>query len=571
MALEEVISAINSNLLLNISIILLVATVIAVLAKLLKQPSILAYIITGIILGPLFLKITGPSETIKLFSEIGIAFLLFIVGLSLNFSTLKKTGKTSIIMGVFQIIITTIFGFLLSKALGFSNITSIYISLAITFSSTIIIIKLLSDKNEIDTLYGKILVGLLLVQDFVAIISLIFITSIGNENFNINSAVIIFIKGLSFILLVFISSKYLLKKLFNIVSSSQELLFIASIAWCFLLSSIAYLLGLSLEIGAFLAGVSLTVIPFNHVILNKVKPLRDFFIVIFFVNLGIGMLLSSVSKIIIPALIISIFVIVGKFLILLIIMAIIGYKKRTNFLSSLAIVQISEFSLILINLGLRAGHLTQDIVTLITIVGLITITISSYLIINNDKLYILMSKYLSIFERKKLKEERYKIENNKYDVILFGGHRTGYNIIKSLQNTKKKFLTIDFNPDVISNLKKLGIEAIYGDVSDIDFIEEILRTKPKIVISTIHNLEDNLEIMRLYKKYNKNGIVIVTTKDLVELKTLYEKGADFVILPELLSGQKIADYLRHLNKTQIRKWGKYYYKSIVKEIKAGLI
>ncbi|MBS3149392.1 cation:proton antiporter [Candidatus Woesearchaeota archaeon] len=571
MALEEVISAINSNLLLNISIILLVATVIAVLAKLLKQPSILAYIITGIILGPLFLKITGPSETIKLFSEIGIAFLLFIVGLSLNFSTLKKTGKTSIIMGVFQIIITTIFGFLLSKALGFSNITSIYISLAITFSSTIIIIKLLSDKNEIDTLYGKILVGLLLVQDFVAIISLIFITSIGNENFNINSAVIIFIKGLSFILLVFISSKYLLKKLFNIVSSSQELLFIASIAWCFLLSSIAYLLGLSLEIGAFLAGVSLTVIPFNHVILNKVKPLRDFFIVIFFVNLGIGMLLSSVSKIIIPALIISIFVIVGKFLILLIIMAIIGYKKRTNFLSSLAIVQISEFSLILINLGLRAGHLTQDIVTLITIVGLITITISSYLIINNDKLYILMSKYLSIFERKKLKEERYKIENNKYDVILFGGHRTGYNIIKSLQNTKKKFLTIDFNPDVISNLKKLGIEAIYGDVSDIDFIEEILRTKPKIVISTIHNLEDNLEIMRLYKKYNKKGTVIVTTKDLVELKTLYEKGADFVILPELLSGQKIADYLRHLNKTQIRKWGKYYYKSIVKEIKAGLI
>ena len=571
MALGEVISAINSNLLLNISIILLVATVIAVLAKLLKQPSILAYIITGIILGPLFLKITGPSETIKLFSEIGIAFLLFIVGLSLNFSTLKKTGKTSIIIGIFQIIITTIFGFLLSKALGFSNIVSIYISLAVTFSSTIIIVKLLSDKNEIDTLYGKILVGLLLVQDFVAIISLIFITSLGNENFNINSALIIFIKGLSFILLVFISSKYLLKKLFNIVSSSQELLFIASIAWCFLLSSIAYLLGLSLEIGAFLAGVSLTVIPFNHVILNKVKPLRDFFIVIFFVNLGIGMLLNSVSKIIIPALIISIFVIVGKFLILLIIMAIIGYKKRTNFLSSLAIVQISEFSLILVNLGLKAGHLTQDIVTLITIVGLITITISSYLIINNDKLYILMSKYLSIFERKKLKEERYKIENNKYEVILFGGHRTGYNIIKSLQTSKKKFLTVDFNPDVISNLKKQNIEAIYGDVSDHDFLEELLRIKPKIVISTIHNLEDNLEIIRTFRRFNKNGIIFVTTKDLIELKELYEKGADFVVLPELLTGQKIADYVRHLDKKAIKKWGKYYYKSISKEIKDGLI
>lgn len=571
MVLEEVLQVISSNLLLNISVILLIATIVAILAQLFKQPSILAYIITGIILGPLFLKVTGPSETIHLFAEIGIAFLLFIVGLSLNFSTLKKTGKSSVIIGIFQITITTILGFLLSKALGFSNIVSIYIALALTFSSTVIIVKLLSDKNEIDSLYGKILVGLLLVQDFVAILSLILITSLGNGDLNINSAISIVFKGLGFIILVFLSSKYLIKKIFNLVSTSQELLFIASIAWCFLLSSVAYLLGLSLEIGAFLAGVSLTVIPFSHVILNKVKPLRDFFIVIFFVNLGMGMLLSSVSKIIIPALIISFFVIICKLVILLIIMAVMGYKKRTNFMASLAIVQISEFSLILVNLGLKVGHLNQEIVTLITIVGLITITFSTYLIMNNEKLYIIMSKYLSIFERKKLKEERYKIENNKYDVILFGGHRTGYNIIKSLRKSNKRFLAIDFNPDVISNLKKLGIEAIYGDVSDTDFTEEILRTKPKIVISTIHNLEDNLEIMRLFKKYNKKGTIIVTTKDLIELKTLYEKGADFVILPELLSGQKIADYLNHLSKAQIKKWGEYYYKSIVKEIKAGLI
>ena len=203
MALEEVISAINSNLLLNISIILLVATVIAVLAKLLKQPSILAYIITGIILGPLFLKITGPSETIKLFSEIGIAFLLFIVGLSLNFSTLKKTGKTSIIMGVFQIIITTIFGFLLSKALGFSNITSIYISLAITFSSTIIIVKLLSDKKVIDTLYGRIAVGFLIVQDFIAIFALIVITGLSNQVSFGNLLLETLLKGLFLVILVF--------------------------------------------------------------------------------------------------------------------------------------------------------------------------------------------------------------------------------------------------------------------------------------------------------------------------------------------------------------------------------
>jgi len=571
MVLEEVFTNFGSSLLFKISLILLLATILSIIAKLLKQPSILAYIITGILLGPLFLNIATPTETIHLFAEIGIAFLLFLIGLNLNFSTLKRTGKSSIIIGILQIMVTTFFSYLLSKALGFSNVESLYISLAITFSSTVIIVKLLSDKNDIDTLYGKILVGLLLVQDFVAIISLIFITSIGNGNFSINSALLIIIKGVALIAFVWLSSKYLLKKIFNIISSSQEILFISSIAWCFFLSSLAYMLGLSVEIGAFLAGVSLTVLPFNYVILNKIKPLRDFFIVIFFVNLGISMVVDSISSIIIPALILSAFVIIGKLIILLIIVALLGYKKRTSFLVSLAIIQISEFSLILINLGLKVGHLTQEIATLITLVGLITITISTYMIVYNDKLYIFLSRYLTIFERKKLKEERYKVERNKYELILFGGHRTGYNIIKSLKLSKRKFLTVDFNPDVISNLKKQGIEAIYGDVSDQDFIEELLKIKPKIVISTIHNLEDNLEIIKTFRKFNKNGLVFVTTRDLMELKTLYEKGADFVILPELLTGQKIADYISHLDKKAIKKWGKYYYKSISNEIKAGLV
>ena len=571
MVLEEVFTNFGSSLLFKISLILLLATILSIIAKLLKQPSILAYIITGILLGPLFLNIATPTETIHLFAEIGIAFLLFLIGLNLNFSTLKRTGKSSIIIGILQIIVTTFFSYLLSKALGFSNVESLYISLAITFSSTVIIVKLLSDKNDIDTLYGKILVGLLLVQDFVAIISLIFITSIGNGNFSINSALLIIIKGVALIAFVWLSSKYLLRKIFNIISSSQEILFISSIAWCFFLSSLAYMLGLSVEIGAFLAGVSLTVLPFNYVILNKIKPLRDFFIVIFFVNLGISMVVDSISSIIIPALILSAFVIIGKLVILLIIVALLGYKKRTSFLVSLAIIQISEFSLILINLGLKVGHLTQEIATLITLVGLITITISTYMIVYNDKLYIFLSRYLTIFERKKLKEERYKVERNKYELILFGGHRTGYNIIKSLKLSKRKFLTVDFNPDVISNLKKQGIEAIYGDVSDQDFIEELLKIKPKIVISTIHNLEDNLEIIKTFRKFNKNGLVFVTTRDLMELKTLYEKGADFVILPELLTGQKIADYISHLDKKAIKKWGKYYYKSISNEIKAGLV
>jgi len=571
MVLEEVFTNFGSSLLFKISLILLLATILSIIAKLLKQPSILAYIITGILLGPLFLNIATPTETIHLFAEIGIAFLLFLIGLNLNFSTLKRTGKSSIIIGILQIIVTTFFSYLLSKALGFSNVESLYISLAITFSSTVIIVKLLSDKNDIDTLYGKILVGLLLVQDFVAIISLIFITSIGNGNFSINSALLIIIKGVALIAFVWLSSKYLLRKIFNIISSSQEILFISSIAWCFFLSSLAYMLGLSVEIGAFLAGVSLTVLPFNYVILNKIKPLRDFFIVIFFVNLGISMVVDSISSIIIPALILSAFVIIGKLVILLIIVALLGYKKRTSFLVSLAIIQISEFSLILINLGLKVGHLTQEIATLITLVGLITITISTYMIVYNDKLYIFLSRYLTIFERKKLKEERYQVEKNKYELILFGGHRTGYNIIKSLKISKRKFLTVDFNPDVISNLKKQGIEAIYGDVSDQDFIEELLKIKPKIVISTIHNLEDNLEIIKTFRKFNKNGLVFVTTRDLMELKTLYEKGADFVILPELLTGQKIADYISHLDKKSIKKWGKYYYKSISNEIKAGLV
>lgn len=547
------------NLFIEFGLILIIASIIGLIIRKLKQPLIIAYILTGILLGPTFFNLIKPSETLNVLSEIGISFLLFLVGLSLNFNHVKNLGKISLIAGLGQVVFTAIFGLLFIKIMKFDNITSIYISLALTFSSTIIVVKLLTDKEELDTLYGRIAVGILLVQDFLALFMLVILSSL-NQNTGINLLTLLIIKFISLVLVVFLTTKFLLEKLFNIAAKSKELLFITSIAWCFLISGLAFLLGLSIEIGSFLAGISLAILPFSYDIINKIKYLRDFFIVMFFVSLGIQFSFGSIYGLIGPAIALSLFVLLGNPLIVMILMGLFGYKKRTGFMTGIAIAQISEFSLILMAIGLKLGHLTQEVVSLVTLVGIITITGSAYMIIYNDKIYKKLSKYLTIFEKKNIIED-FKLheEHKSYEIIIIGGDRGSFNLIKHLKKEKKKFLIIDFNPKIINRLVKEKVANIYGDVSDYEIIEKIKLYKPKIIISTIPNFEDNKFLIRELK--NTEALIFVISKQIDEALELYKKGADFVIIPELFSGQKIADYLLHLSQKGIKKWGKIYYQN----------
>ncbi|MAG47053.1 sodium:proton exchanger [archaeon] len=553
---------------LGLAVIIIACVVLGLVARLVKQPLIIAYIIAGILLGPLVFNIITSAEKFSVFAEIGIAFLLFIVGLNMNFKSLRDVGKISLITGFGQIIFTSLIGFLIGKLVGLTNIEAIYVSVALTFSSTIIIIKLLSDKGDLETLYGKISIGILLVQDFVAIFALVLVTGIsGGDN---GSLSIFLLKTFLKAVILFLGAVFLYEtvvpRLFYRISKNHELLFMGAIAWCFGVSAFAIYLGFGIEIGAFLAGITLAALPYAHEISSRIRPLRDFFIAIFFANLGLSIVSLDASSVIIPAIIFSLFVLIGNPLIVLILMGIFGHKKRTGFLVGLTVAQISEFSLILIALGIKFGQLDDRIVSLVTIVGIVTILTSTYMITHSKQIYNRFSKYLDFFQKRNIKEKFVVVDNHdkRYDIIICGAHRMGHGIVKSLKELKKKsFLVVDFNPDVIERLKKEKVKHLFGDISDVEVIDRLVEYKPKIVVSTIPDYDDNILLINEFKEDSKEVFVFVTAKNLHDAVDLYKKGADIVLFPEILAGQKIIDYLKHADIKDMRKWGDIYKRKLL--------
>jgi Kef-type K+ transport system membrane component KefB/Trk K+ transport system NAD-binding subunit len=521
----------------ELSIIIGITVLIAGIMRLLRQPLIIGYILAGIIVSPYFLNIIRSTETIIIFSQIGVTLLLFIVGLSLSPRVIKEVGKVSLVTGIGQIIFTSLIGFFISRLLGFSVIVSLYIAVALTFSSTIIIMKLLSDKRDLEKLYGKISIGFLLVQDIFVIIILIIISSFSSKLNMPNLSIGAIFSGILLIGGFILITIYILPGLSKFFAKSQEFLFLFSIGWGLCLAALFHHIGFSMEIGALIAGVTLSISPYHYEISSKMRPLRDFFIILFFILLGSQMVFGNISQFIIPAIIFSLFILIGNPLIVMILMGLLGYKKKTSFQAGLTVAQISEFSLILIILGVKVGHLTNEILSLVTIIGLITIAGSTYLILYSDKIYPYLSRYLSIFERKKVRE-REQDKFRDYDIILFGCNRVGYDFLKTFKKMRKKFLVVDYNPELIPELTKKKINCRYGDIDDSEFLDELNLSKVKMAISTIPDFETNLLLINKIRQTNKKAIIMVVSHNIEEANILYDKGATYVIMPHFLG----ADY-----------------------------
>ena len=528
----------------QLSLIILIVFAIAFIMRLLKQPLIIAYIISGIIVGPYFLGILPGIEAVQTFSEIGIALLLFIVGLHLTPKVIKEVGKISLITGLGQIFFTAVIGYFIATMLGFAPITALYIAVALTFSSTIIILKLLSDKGDLENLYGKISIGFLLVQDFVAILALIVISSFSTgENF-LGTIGFTLLKGVGLVAILAPVSIFLLPKLQRFFAKSQEFLFIFSIAWGLGTASLFYFAGLSIEVGALIAGVLLSVSPYHLEISSRLKPLRDFFIISFFLLLGAQIAIGNVGSLIIPSIVFSLLILIGNPLIVMALMGLEGFTKKTGFFAGLTVAQIGEFSLIVVALGARVGHISNEILSLITLTSLITIGICTYLVLYSNKIYRLVSKHLSIFEKKRIKEKR-KI-SKRTDAVLFGYNRIGFGILTSLKKIKKNYLVVDFNPTIISDLKKLGIPSVYGDVDDDSLLRELPLKNLKLAISTIPDFETNELLIETIKTENPKTIVIVRAHTIEDSMELYKKGADYVLTPHFLGGEYLAKMLKEI-------------------------
>lgn len=544
----------------QISIIILIVLAVSLIMRLLRQPLIVGYILSGIIAGPFFLGIIPGLEEIQIFSQFGIAFLLFIVGLHLSPKVIKEVGKISLITGIGQIIFTSVIGYLIAIFLGFTPITALYIAIALTFSSTIIIMKLLSDKGDLENLYGKISIGFLLVQDIVAILILMVISSLSTEGNVAREIALTLGKGFLLVVILASISIYLLPRFQKFFARSQEFLFVFSIAWGLGIASLFYFAGLSIEVGALIAGVLLSVSPYSYEISSKMKPLRDFFIISFFLLLGAQMAISNVEKFILPAVILSAFILIGNPLIVMVLMGFEGYTKKTGFFSGLTVAQISEFSLILVALGATSGHISNEILSLVTLVGIITIAGSTYMIMYSNKIYPWISKYLSIFERNKIRER--KKVNRKTEAVLFGYNRIGFGILSSLKKIKKNYLVIDYNPDVIADLTKLRIPCLYGDVDDETLLQDLPLKNLKLAISTIPDLDTNKLLIETIKASDSKAIIIMRAHEIDDAMELYRKGADYVLTPHFLGGEYLADMIKDIKTDE-----KGYLKEKEKHIK----
>ncbi|MBI4983150.1 cation:proton antiporter [Candidatus Woesearchaeota archaeon] len=530
----------------EISLAIILVIIVSFLIRLLKQPLIISYILAGIVAGPLLLKLVVSNDTFATLSKVGIALLLFIVGLGMNPKLIKEVGFISLIAGLGQVIATAIAGFvILHFALGYAITPSIYLAAALTFSSTIIVVKLLSDKNLLETLYGRITIGILLVQDLIAIIALMIIsaTSSGIANSS-GPAGYLLLKGVVVLLVLVAAGYYLLPRLSKYVAQSQEFLLVFSLGWCFAIATLFNYLGFSLEIGALLAGVTLSMTPYHHEISSKVKPIRDFFLVLFFILLGSQIEFANTKANLIPIIIISLFVLIIKPLIVMSIIGIMGYTKRNGFITGLNLAQVSEFSFILVAMGISVGHIDKPLITFITLVGLVSITGSSYYILYAEKMYNALSRFLKLFERKGKKIDEYREHGNKeYELILFGHNRIGFDVLEAIKKLKKRCLVVDFNPNTIIELTKEGVPCVYGDAGDVELFNQLNLKKVKMVISTIPDPDTNLLLINHLKQINKSIIIVAIAHQIDDALKFYEEGAGYVLMPHFVGGNHISSLL----------------------------
>jgi len=521
----------------QIGALLGLAAVGGALAQLLRQPLIVAFIVVGILVGPSAFGMVSHSSEIELFARLGIALLLFVVGLKLDLHIIRTVGPVALASGLGQVIFTSVVGYIIALALGMSHVVAIYVAVALTFSSTIIIVKLLSDKREVDSLHGRIAVGFLIVQDIVVVLVMIGLTAFGQaggEEVHMGwEALKILLKGVFMLVTVALLMRYVLPGLMRRLAHSSELLMLFAIAWAVLGASAGDALGFSKEVGAFLAGISIASTPYREQVAARLVSLRDFLLVFFFIELGATLDLGLLGGQVGAAIVLSLFVLIGNPLIVMAIMGYMGYRKRTGFLAGLTVAQISEFSLILAALGLSLGHLDPETVGLITLVGLITISASTYMILYSHPLYERLAPYLTPFERKVTHREREMPQegDGNIDILLIGLGRFGATMAQSLRQQGARLLAVDFDPEAVALHTREGYAVHYGDAEDPEFVASLPLARARWVVSTVRDRGINRMLLHGLRQQDYKGKVAVSTASRQDARAFEQEGVDMVLIP----------------------------------------
>ena len=561
----------GQELLTSIGISILSATVLAYFAYLLKQPLILAYLAAGIVIGPqMGFGWIKSDHDIEIIAEIGLILLLFMIGLELDLKKLKESGRSLITTGIWQFILCVAMGLGYFYLLGFTisgqehfeyeilgvkiiggAYDLLYLAVCIGISSTTIVIKLLYEKFELDTLAGRITLGVLVFQDIWAIVVLGIQPNLANPE--ILTILWSFAKGGFLVVISLLISRYLLGKVFKQFAKLPELVLVASLGWCVLVCGIANSFGLSLEMGALIAGAAISTFPYNLDVIAKIVSIRDFFITLFFVALGMQIPNPLDNPGILGiAILIAIFLIITRFFSVFPLLYFLNNGNRVSLLAAINLSQLSEFALVIASLGISNHHIGPDILTIIIFVFVITSIISTYMISYSHPLQARLSRLVATIGFKDItnapQEDEPMIAK---EIALLGFFRTASSLIKEMEeldsSLKAKLVVIDLNPIVHQKLQAHGVKVIYGDISHLETLHHAGIAHAKIVISSLPDTmlkgTDNLKIIRKMKKLCPHAKIIVTAESPFRALKMYHEGADYVLLPRVIVADHLIDIL----------------------------
>jgi len=547
---------IADNVFYEIAALLGLAAGVGFIGLLLRQPLIVAFIGVGILAGPAVLDIARSDEPIDLLAELGIALLLFLVGLKLDLNLIRTLGPVSLITGIGQVAFTTLFGFLIGLGLGLDGVTALYVAVALTFSSTIIIVKLLSDKREIDSLHGRIALGFLIVQDLVVVIAMIVLSAVGvgaAADAALTDVLAVFGYGVATLFGIGLFIRFVANPLVDRLSRAPELLVSFAIGWAALLAAMGDYLGFGKELGGLLAGVSLASTPYREAIAARLASLRDFLLLFFFIALGAALDLSTLGDNAGAALVLAAFVLIGNPLIVLAIMGALGYRKRTGFLAGLTVAQISEFSLIFMAMGVTLGHVRADALGLVTLVGLITIAASTYMITYSQALYRLFEPVLGLFERRgagRAEDRSEAARAGGYDAIVFGLGRYGGAIARELTASGWRVLGVDFDPITVKRARAAGLEAAFGDATDPEFVGHLPLAGAEWAVAAMPGHDTGLThtdprraLLRALRAHGFKGRIAVETRDEAAAARLADDRPDLLLMPFRDAASRAADMI----------------------------